>query len=89
MQWFLARERFFVGQDVTNFDASKWRMGSAWIGTYLLVAQHDYMPLNWIQFKIQNGLNVAKINIYKNMKYNLKYDINISFIHPIFLFNYF
>jgi hypothetical protein len=48
MQWFLARERFFVGQDVTNFDASKWRMGSAWIGTYLLVAQHDYMPLNWI-----------------------------------------
>jgi hypothetical protein len=38
-------------------------MGSVWIGTYLLVGQHVYMPLNWIQFKIINGLVVEEIHI--------------------------
>jgi hypothetical protein len=40
-------------------------MGSVWIGTYLLVGQQVYMPLNWIQFEILNGLDVAKIHIKK------------------------
>jgi len=40
-------------------------MGSIEIGTYLLVGQHVCMPLNWIQFKIQNGLDVVEIHIKK------------------------
>jgi hypothetical protein len=32
-------------------------------GTYFLVGQHVYMPLNYIEFNILYGLNATEFNI--------------------------
>ncbi len=46
------------------------------MGTYFLVGQQVYMPLNWIQFNILYCLDVAKLNILHMKKYEV--DLSIS-----------